>query len=267
MATNNPALFFRGFPAYGATSATKLITTAALTSNLVTLTTSANHGYTQVGQLVTIQGVSSVYDGTYPIFSYPALNTFTYVKTNANITSASVTPNATAVFNTASAGGTISSNAITNYVATVTTGAVHGLVVGDIVSVNTGTTGTETNSVVVTNIPSTTTFNFNSNTQTLAATSITQGAWGKYPAVYTLSSGTAGIITNIVLNNPQSTNQGSTIFNVSVAGTPVVSNFSVVPGGTSVIDMKSYIGTTGDKIYISADDPTATATISGMTIV
>jgi hypothetical protein len=267
MATNSPALFFRGFPAYGATSATKLITTAALTSNLVTLTTSTNHGYTQVGQLVTIQGVSSVYDGTYAIFSYPALNTFTYVKTNANITSASVTPNATAVFNTASTGGTISSNAITNYVATITTGAAHGLVVGDIVSVNTGTTGTENTAVIVTSVPSTTTFTYNSSTQTLASASITQGAWSKYPAVYTLASGTTGIITNIVLNNPQSLAQGVANFNISVAGTPIVSNFVVSSGTTSVLDMKSYIGTTGDKIYVSSSAPTATATISGMTIV
>jgi hypothetical protein len=267
MATNSPALFFRGFPAYGATSATKLISTAALTSNLVTLTTSTNHGYTQVGQLVTIQGVGAAYDGTYPVYTYPALNTFTYVKTNANIASASVTPNASAVFNTVSAGGTISSNAIINYVATVTTGAAHGLIVGDIAVVNTGTTGTENSAVIVTGVPSTTTFTFNSNTQTLAATSITQGAWSKLPAVYTLPSATTGIITNIVFNNSQSTSQGSTIFNISVAGTPVVSNFSVVPGGTSVIDMKSYLGTTGDKIYVSSSVPTASVTISGMTTV
>jgi hypothetical protein len=270
MAVNSPALFFRGFPAYGATNAVKTITTAALTSNLVTITLSANHGYSTVGQLVTVQGVGASYDGTYPVYTYPALNTFTYVKTAGNIGSASVTPNATAVFNTASSGGNISNNAITNYVAIVTTAAAHGLAVGDIVCVNTGTTGTEVTAAVVTSIPSTTTFTYNTSTQTVSNAAISQGAWAKYPAVYTLGASTVGIVTNIVLTNPQTAVQGSSgvaQFNVSIAGTPVITNYTLQSGQTAVIDMKSYIGTTGDKIYVAANTPTATATISGMTVV
>jgi hypothetical protein len=267
MPTNNPALFFRGFPAYGATSSARQITTAALTSNLVTITLSANHGFTQIGQLVTVMGVGAAYDGTYPVYTYPANNTFTYVKTNANIGSAAVTPNATATFNTASAGGNISNNAVTNYNAIITTSTAHGLVVGDIVAVNTGTTGTETSAAVVTSVPTTTSFTYNSSTLTVANAAISQGAWAKYPPVYTLSAGTTGIVTNIVINNPQSSAQGSALFNVSVAGTPVISNYALTSGNTAVFDMKSYIGTTGDKIYVSSSTPTGTATISGMTIV
>lgn len=267
MPTNSPALFYRGFPAYGATSSVRQITTAALTSNLVTITLSANHGFTQIGQLVAIQGVGASYDGVYPVYTYPALNTFTYVKTNANIGSASVTPNASATFNTASAGGNISNNAVTNYVAIVTTSSAHGLAVGDIVAVNTGTTGTETAAAVVTSIPTTTTFTYNSNTQTVANAAISQGAWSKYPAVYTLGAGTTGVVTNIVLNNPQQAAQGSAVFNISVAGTPVVANYTLLSGNSSVIDLRSYLGTTGDKIYVSSSVPSGTATISGMTIV
>lgn len=265
MPTNNPALFYRGFPAYGATSSARQITTAALTSNLVTITLSANHGFTQVGQLVTIQGVGAAYDGVYPVFTYPALNTFTYVKTNANIGSASVTPNATAVFNTASAGGNISNNAVTNYTAIVTTSAAHGLVVGDIVAVNTGTTGTETSAAVVTSTPTTTLFTYTSATQTVANAAISQGAWAKYPPVYTLSAGTTGIITNVVLTNGNKV--GNANFFLSVAGTQVIDNLLVTPGNTVVFDMKSYIGTTGDKITVASTVPAGTATISGMTIV
>jgi hypothetical protein len=265
MATNSPALFYRGFPAYGATNAVKTITTAALTSNLVTITLSANHGYTQVGQLVTIQGVGASYDGVYPVYTYPALNTFTYVKTASNIGSASVTPNATAVFNTASAGGNLSSNAVTNYTAIVTTGATHGLAIGDLVAVNTGTTGTDTSAAVVTSVPTTTTFTYTSATQTVASAAITQGAWAKYPAVYTLSAGTTGIITNAVFTNTNKV--GNANFFLSVAGTPVVDNLLVTPGNTAVFDMKSYIGTTGNTISVASSIPAGTATISGMTIV
>jgi hypothetical protein len=265
MPTNSPALFYRGFPAYGATSSARQITTAALTSNLVTITLSANHGFTQVGQLVAIQGVGASYDGVYPVYTYPALNTFTYVKTAANIGSASVTPNATAVFNTASAGGNISNNAITNYTAIVTTSAAHGLAIGDLVAVNTGTTGTETSAAVVTSVPTTTLFTYTSATQTVANAAITQGAWAKYPAVYTLSAGTTGIITNAVFANTNKV--GNANFFLSVAGTPIIDNLLVTPGNTAVFDMKSYIGTTGNTISVASSVPAGTATISGMTIV
>lgn len=265
MPTNSPALLYRGTPAYGASPSVKTITTAALTSNLVTLTTSANHGLSQVGQIVSIQGVGSSYDGVYAVHSYPALNQFTYVKTAANITSASVTPNGSATFNTLTSGGSLASNGIANYVATVTASASHGLAVGDVVAVNTGTTGTETACAVVTAVPTATTFQYNSSIQTLASASLTQGAFGKWNAAYTLPSATTAVITNLVLTNPNLF--GATTFTVSSAGTPVVANLTVTAGSSTVIDMKSYLGTTGDKIVVGATTPSATATISGMTIV
>ena len=266
MATNSPALFYRGTPAYGASPTVTRITTAALTSNLVTLTTSANHGLSVVGQIVSVQGVGSSYDGIYAVHSYPALNQFTYVKTAANITSASVTPNGSATFNTlVTTGGSLASNGVINYVATVTTGASHGLAVGDIVCVNSGTTGTDTPAAIVTAIPSATTFQYMSATAAVSSAALSQGAWGKWNAAYTLGASTTGIVTNLVLSNPNFV--GPTIFSVSAAGTPVVANLTVPPGGTTVIDMKSYLGTTGDKIVVASTTPTATATISGMTVV
>jgi hypothetical protein len=265
MPTNSPALLYRGTPAFGASPSVKTITTAALTSNLVTLTTSANHGLTVVGQIVAVQGVGASYDGVYAVHSYPALNQFTYVKTASNISSASVTPNGTATFNTlVTTGGSLSSNAITNYVATITTGASHGLAVGDIVAVNSGS-ATDTPAAVVTGIPSATTFQYLTSTTTLAATALTQGGWGKWPAAYTVPAATATVLTNIVLSNPQ--NIGTAYFTISSVGTPIVSNIAVTPGGTTVIDMKSYLATTGNTLVIGATTPSATATISGMTVV
>ena len=265
MPTNNPALLYRGTPAFGASPSVKTISTAALTSNLVTLTTSANHGLSQVGQIVAVQGVGASYDGVYAVHSYPALNQFTYVKTASNITSASVTPNGTATFNTlVTTGGSLSSNGIANYVATVTTGAAHGLAVGDVVAVNSGS-ATDTPAAVVTGVPSATTFQYLTATATLASTALTQGGWGKWPAAYTVPAATSTVLTNLVLTNPQA--NGSASFTVSVAGTPVVAGFAVAASSSTVIDMKTYLANVGDKIVVGTTTPSATTTLSGMTIV
>lgn len=71
------------------------VTNKALTSNVATLTTSANHGFT-VGQVVVISGVDATFNGTYVVKGTPTLTTFTYDKTNANVPSAAVSPNGTA---------------------------------------------------------------------------------------------------------------------------------------------------------------------------
>jgi hypothetical protein len=65
------------------------VTNAALTSNVVTLTTSVAHGFV-VGNSVVITGVGAAYDGTYAVVSVPTTTTFTYAKTAANITTAVV---------------------------------------------------------------------------------------------------------------------------------------------------------------------------------
>jgi hypothetical protein len=266
MPTNSPALFYRGFPSYGASPSVKTITTAALTSNLVTLTTSANHGLSTVGQIVTVQGVGTSYDGIYSVHSYPALNQFTYVKTASNIASASVTPNGSATFNTlVTTGGSLSNNAITNGVAIITTGASHGLAVGDVVAVNTGTTGTDTPVALVTSVPSATTFTFNTSTTTLASAALTQGAWGKWNAAYTLGAGTTGVITNLVLTNNDPS--GPSYFTITAAGTALVSGLTVGVNSTVNVDLKSYLGTTGNTIVVAGTKPTSQATISGMSIV
>ena len=88
MATNTPVNFFRGNAQYGATNVARTVTTAALTSNLVTVTFGSNHGLSQVGTLISIQGVGTSYDGLFPVNSFPGLNTATYVVTASNISSA-----------------------------------------------------------------------------------------------------------------------------------------------------------------------------------
>lgn len=79
-------------PGVGAGAAT--LTTAALTSNVVTLTTSAAHGFV-VGAQVTVAASNTAYNGTFAIVATPSSTTFTYALTHADISSASVTGTAT----------------------------------------------------------------------------------------------------------------------------------------------------------------------------
>jgi hypothetical protein len=66
------------------------VSNKALTSNVATITTTNPH-YLTAGETVKISGVGSPFDGSYTVASTPTANTFTYAKSNANITSTAVT--------------------------------------------------------------------------------------------------------------------------------------------------------------------------------
>lgn len=263
MATNTPAVFFRGNPSYGATNVQRTVTTAALTSNLVTLTFGSNHGLTQVGTLINVQGVGASYDGLFPVNSFPANNTCTYVVTTGNIGSASVTPNGSAIFNTGvTVGGALSNHAVVNFTAIITTGSAHGLAIGDIVEVNTGNAATE-GCYVVTAVPSSTLFTFTSATQTLASAALTQGSFGKFPDVYTLAAATNGIVTNATFANPTAS---AAQINLTINNTAVAKQLNVGANSTTFLDIKQFFATP-QKISISSNIPQIDAMVSGITIV
>jgi hypothetical protein len=69
---------------------TKTVSNKALTSNVATLTTSATHGFS-VGDIAVITGVDATFNGTYYVKAVPTTTTFTFDKTNANVTSAAAT--------------------------------------------------------------------------------------------------------------------------------------------------------------------------------
>jgi hypothetical protein len=263
MATNTPAVFFRGNPAYGATNVQRTITTAALTSNLVTLTFGSNHGLSQVGTLINVQGVSSVYDGLYAVNSFPGLNTATYVKTNANIGSASVTPNASAIFNSGvTVGGALSNHAVVNNTAIITTSSAHGLAIGDIVQVNSGNAATE-GVYVVTSIPSTTLFTYTSATTTLVSGALSQGCFGKFPDVYTLAGATNGILTDVTLTNPSATDAFGSL---TINNVPVLSQTIIPANVTTVVSLKQFFAT-GQTLSLGTSIPQVSVNASGITIV
>jgi hypothetical protein len=263
MATNTPAVFYRGNPAYGTTNVQRTVTTAALTSNLVTLTFGSNHGLTQVGTLINVQGVGASYDGLFPVNSFPGLNTATYVVTTGNIASASVTPNGSAIFNSGvTVGGALSNHAVVNNVAIITTSSAHGLAIGDIVEVNSGNAATE-GCYVVTAVPSTTLFTYTSATATLASAALTQGAFGKFPDVYTLAASTNGIVTNAVFSNPTSANAQ---VNLTIDGIAVAKQLSIAANGSTFLDIKQFFATT-KKISVGSSIPQIDCQVSGITIV
>ena len=77
------------------TTITKAISNKALTSNVATLTTSTDHGFA-VGDIVVVGSVSAEFNGTHVVKTVPTTTTFTFDKTNANVTSAAVSPAGTA---------------------------------------------------------------------------------------------------------------------------------------------------------------------------
>lgn len=77
-----------------ATSATRSVTTKALTTNVATLTTSAAHGF-EVGETVTVAGVDATFNGSHTITAVTS-TTFSFAKTASNVSSAAVDPAGTA---------------------------------------------------------------------------------------------------------------------------------------------------------------------------
>jgi hypothetical protein len=95
--TNNQAdivdLAFIGEYASTVSTITRTVSNKALTSNIATLTTSADHTYL-VGDVVVVSGVDATFNGTFNIIAVPTTTTFTYAKVNANVTSAVATGSA-----------------------------------------------------------------------------------------------------------------------------------------------------------------------------
>ena len=83
-------LGFVGEYANTVSTITKTISNKALTSNIATLTTSATHGFA-VGDIAVVTGVDATFNGTHYVTGVPTTTTFTFAKTNANVTSAVAT--------------------------------------------------------------------------------------------------------------------------------------------------------------------------------
>lgn len=84
-----------------------------LVSNVATLTTTATHPYI-IGEEVVVTGVDATFNGTYTITAVTS-NTFSYAKTESNVTSTAVSPVGTAVVNQSASTALVSSPVRTRY--------------------------------------------------------------------------------------------------------------------------------------------------------
>jgi hypothetical protein len=257
-------VLYRGYPLLGTAPTRFTVTNKVLTSNLATITTGSSHGITQTGTLVTLAGVDSTLDGTYAIASASGTS-ITFVKTTANIPTAAVSPVGIAtisVFPTAFSGASVTNKVIQNYVATLTS-ASHGLAVNDIVAVTIGDSIYDTLSAQVIAVPSANTFCYLVTTQTAATTTVTQGAFGKVPPLYTAPSSTTAVATNVAVANPTA---NSSTFGVILDGISLLSNAPLGPVSNTDFDIKQPVATT-KVIHGLASSQYTTMHISGVEIV
>ncbi len=85
---------------------TKTVNGKSLTNNVATLTTPTAHGF-RVGMPVAITGVDGIFNGTYTIASIPTTTSFTYAKTNGDVTFLAVSPAGNAVAGTTGKGNLV----------------------------------------------------------------------------------------------------------------------------------------------------------------
>lgn len=85
---------------------TSTVNGKSLTNNVATLTTPTAHGF-RVGMPVVITGVDGIFNGTYTITSIPTTTSFTYAKTNGDVTFLGVSPAGNAVAGTTGKGNLV----------------------------------------------------------------------------------------------------------------------------------------------------------------
>lgn len=262
---NTPRALFRGYPLHGSTPVRTFVNNRALTSNLVTLTTSANHGITQVGTLVTVLGVDSTFDGSYTVHSIPAANTFTYVRTAGNVTSGAVSPVGLATFAggaTATVGFTVTNRVVQNNVATLTTSSAHGMAVGNLVQVTLGDSVYDTLAARIVAVPTTTTLSYVVSTATAASTATSQGSVGRLPVLYTVPASTTTVLTNVTVTNETAAAQ---TFTVIAAGASIALATPIAANSVAVFNLRQVLST-GDTVAAVTSSPMVSMVVNGMEI-
>jgi hypothetical protein len=176
------------------------ISNKALTSNVATLTTGATHSYA-IGDVVTVAGVDTTFDGTYVVASVPTTTTFTYAKTASNVTSAAVSPVGIVTRIPSTSGVAVSNKYLKNNTAMLTATS-HGLAVHDWVNVTVGDS-TLDGFWEVTGVPSANLFTYTASGADIASTAC-GGAFGKRNStttVYTVPSATQSICSTLTICN------------------------------------------------------------------
>jgi F0F1-type ATP synthase membrane subunit c/vacuolar-type H+-ATPase subunit K len=221
---------------------TDTLTTKALQSGQAALTTSAPHCL-EVGASVTVAGVETRFNGTYTVTGVTG-TTFSYAKSLSGFSK------------------TVSTKALTNNVATLTTTAVHGLLVGDIVTVA-GVDSTFNGTYTVTAVPSTTKLSYAKSIPPVALTVTTKALAA---GVATLTTSVAhnlavGASVTVDINNPRFdgtyTVTAVTATTFSYAPTPValtVTNKAVTAGVATLTTSAAHGLSVGNTVTVAVND-------------
>jgi hypothetical protein len=153
----------------------RYLTSKQLIGGIVTVFTATEHAFL-LGEQVTITGLGTAFDGTYPISSIPFSNAFTYVKSGTN-SPLSV------------AGPTVSTRSRTGFLATIVTSSDHNLTNGQYVNIsNMDSSASALNGIYTITVVNPTTFTYvTATTGTIAsaagsASTAIQGAFARVNA-------------------------------------------------------------------------------------
>jgi hypothetical protein len=248
------------------------ISNKALTSNVATLTTGAVHGYA-IGDVVTVGGVDTTFDGTYVVASIPTTTTFTYALTASNVTSAAVSPVGIVSENSSVSGVVITNKYKKNTVATLTANA-HGLSVGDTVYISIGDT-TIQGQYTVTGVPSAGLFTVTAAGSDIASTAC-GGAFGKLNSaialttLYTVPATTNTVISTLSIANRGTTNATYRIAirpaGASIANTHYIAYDSTIAANDGILLTIGITLATTDVVSVSASAQSLTFNLFGSEI-
>jgi len=138
-------------------STTSVITFAARASNIATITTNAAHGL-RVGERVSVDSATDFYDvDQVLVLSVPTTTTFTYAVSDAStVTTTAATGTVSILVPSKKDAIPVTSISRTSNVSTATTTRSHGLITGDIVSIDVTGTGFDATNVSITKLTDTT---------------------------------------------------------------------------------------------------------------
>ena len=242
------------------------ISNKALTTNVATLTTGSTHSYA-IGDVVTIAGVDTTFDGNYVVASVPTNTTFTYALTANNVSSASVSPVGVVTRSPSTSGVAVSNKYKKNNTVTLTATS-HGLAVHDWIYVTIGDS-TIDGIREVTGIPSANTFTFIASGNDISSTGC-GGAFGKRNStttIYTVPSATQTVCSTLSICNRSLEN---IYYDIAVRADGATLEdkhfitFDALVGGEDTITLTLGISLdAADIIQITSSDPRLSVTMFG----
>jgi hypothetical protein len=218
-----------------------VVTNKVLTADTATLTTSTDHGF-KVGETVVVSGVDSIYDGTHTITAVQTTSpfTFSYAKTNGNLTSTPVTATVKGYDGTAYFTRDIVNKFLSLNIATITTATTHGLQSGREVTIS-GIDGTFDGAYTIISVTSDTiSYVIPRDVNNVNSTAVASSSLARARVPFSIKSERTG-------GSTLATKTKLEIARVSVPG----SDAEAIPLG-NVVDTRTYTNLLGGVAYYSS---------------